>query len=273
MSRFQAPMKRRNTGKGHYYVDANGDRIPGVTTILGDGLPKKALINWAANATAEYAIDHWDELGDMKASERLKKMQGGRYGITDKAKKRGTEVHGYAERLIQGEKVEGVPDLLRGHVEAYARFLDQFDVQPVVVEASVVNYTVGYAGTLDMIADILDPRTREHVRILADIKTNEKGIYGETALQLAAYRYAEFLSEGDGGEERPMIEVSHCAAIHVTSDSAELIPVTAERQQFLDFRYAREIRRFDAESRDLVGAPMDPPRETTIASIEWKAAK
>ena len=40
----------------HYYQDANGNRIPGVTTILNEGLPKPALINWAANATAEAAV-------------------------------------------------------------------------------------------------------------------------------------------------------------------------------------------------------------------------
>ncbi|MCF8605123.1 hypothetical protein L5I01_17350 [Gordonia sp. HY442] len=272
MSKFQAPMRRKNTARGHYYVDANGIRIPGVTTILGDGLPKKALINWAASATAEYAIDNWDELGDLSASARLKKLNGGRYGVTDKAKKRGTEVHGYAERLVKGEKVTGVPELLRGHVEAYARFLDRFDVQPVVVEESIVNYTIGYAGTLDLIADILNPETGQHERWLLDAKTNEKGIYGETALQLAAYRNAEFLVDAEGNET-PMLDVVRCGAIHITSSDAQLIPVLAERQQFLAFRYAQQIAEFDAGSRDLVGAPLDPPHESTIASIEWKEAK
>ena len=39
---------RKNTAKGHYYIDQEtGERVPGVTTILDSGLPKKALINWA----------------------------------------------------------------------------------------------------------------------------------------------------------------------------------------------------------------------------------
>lgn len=267
MPRFTAPARRKETARGHYYVDANGERMPGVTTILGDGLPKTALINWAANATAEYAIDNWDTLSDLPVAERLKKLQGGRYGVTDKAKRRGTEVHAYAEQLVKGEEVSGAPDLLRGHVEAYARFLDQFDVQPVVVEAAGFNYSVGYAGTLDLIADIDIPKIGV-TRVLADVKTNEKGIYGETALQLAAYRHFERLVID--GQEADMIEVERCAAIHVTADSAELIPLTVEEQQWRDFRYAAEIRRFANESRDLVGAPIEPPRETRIASIEWK---
>lgn len=267
MPRFTAPARRKETARGHYYVDANGDRIPGVTTILGDGLPKTALINWAANATADYAIDNWDMLSDLPVAERLKKLQGGRYGVTDKAKRRGTEVHGYAERLVQGEKVTDVPDLLRGHVEAYARFLDRFDVQPVVVEAAGVNYTIGYAGTLDLIADMTVPRLGE-VRMLADVKTNEKGIYGETALQLAAYKHFERLLIN--GEETDMIEVERCAAIHVTADAAELIPLTVDNQQWLQFRYAQQIKQFADGSRDLVGAPIEPERDTRIASIEWK---
>jgi hypothetical protein len=34
-------------------------------TVTGgtlDGIPTRPLINWAANVTASYAIDHWDEL-------------------------------------------------------------------------------------------------------------------------------------------------------------------------------------------------------------------
>ena len=53
---FTAPAQRIDRisfGKPtHHYEDAHGKRIPGVTTILNDGLPKPALINWAANATA-----------------------------------------------------------------------------------------------------------------------------------------------------------------------------------------------------------------------------
>ena len=58
---FTAPAQRIDRisfGKPtHHYEDANGKRIPGVTTILNDGLPKPALINWAANATAEATSD------------------------------------------------------------------------------------------------------------------------------------------------------------------------------------------------------------------------
>ena len=269
--KFVPPFKRRNYGRSHGYVDGNGQKMPGVTSILSDGMPKQALINWAANATAEYAIDNWDELGDQSVAQRLKTLQGARYSVTDKAKRRGTEVHGYAERLVKGEKVTGIPQELRGHVEAYVRFLDEFEVEPVIVEASIASYKYGYAGTLDLVADLTLPKVKERVRGLWDVKTNEKGIYGETALQLAAYRYADVYLDEDG-QEQPMADlgITRCGAIHVTSESARLIPTFSDEQTLRFFRYAQQIAQWSASSRDLVGAEVDPPRESRIASVEWR---
>jgi hypothetical protein len=112
---------RKNTAKGHYYLDADtGERVPGVTTIVGDGMPKPALLNWAGEATAEYAVDNWDTLAPLPYSERLKKIKGGRYEKRDAAANKGTAVHAMAERLIAGEKVT-VPDELTGYVNACVR--------------------------------------------------------------------------------------------------------------------------------------------------------
>jgi hypothetical protein len=269
MTKFVPPLQRVETAKGHYYRDGNGRRIPGVTTILGDGVPKPALIKWAANATAEYAVDNWDQLTELPLSARLKELQGARYEKNDKAKKRGTEVHKYAERLVKGEAVEGIPDELRGHVEAYVRFLDQFEVEPVLVESTVVNWTHGYAGTLDLIADITDA-DGQRKRMLLDVKTNEKGIFGETALQLTAYRFAEYYIDELGRQQR-LSPVEACGAIRTTSESAKLIPVTAGPEQFKSFRIAAAMRDIVNTSRDLVGAPVEPhDPEPSKAKVVWE---
>ncbi len=97
------PFKRRNAGKGHYYTDEDGTKLDGVTTLIGDGLPKPALINWAANTTADYAVDHWNELSHNSVSERINKLRKARFAERDKAAKRGTEVHALAEKLIRDE--------------------------------------------------------------------------------------------------------------------------------------------------------------------------
>jgi hypothetical protein len=271
MSQFVPPIRRVETAKGHYYKDGNGTRIPGVTTMLGEGVPKPALINWAANATAEYAVDNWDALTDLQPSARLKELQGARYAASDKAKRRGTEVHGYAERLVKGEQVTGIPDELRGHTEAYTRFLDKFDVDPILVEATIVNYRHGYAGRLDLVAELTDNDGQRRI-LLLDAKTNERGIYGETALQLAAYRYAEFYVDADG-KEQPMIPVAGCGAILISSDDAQLIPCTAGPEQFKSFRIAAAMRDIVKDGRDLIGSavqPHDPHPSTARVVYEEK---
>jgi len=267
MTKYIPPVKRVERGRYHYYTDADNHRIPGVTTILGDGLPKPQLINWAGNATAEAAINRWDELADMPPAQRLTTLQKARYDVTNKAKNKGTLVHGYAEQLVQGHTVEGIPDELRGYTEAYVRFIDAWKLDPILVEVVIVNYSIGYAGTLDLVAEITTP-TGERETWLLDIKTGEKGIWPETALQLAAYRNAEFYVDADGNEQ-PMPKVDGTAAIHVTPDDAHLIPTVSERDQFMMFRIAQKIYEYDKDKDGLI-LPEVRRLNSSAAHVVWE---
>lgn len=258
-------IRRVNRGKTHHYVDDDGRRIPGVTTILGDGIPKPALINWAANTTIEYAVDHWERLSTLGPSVRTRELSGARYAAKDLAANRGTQVHAMAEKLIHGDRV-AVPDEIAGYVQSYVRFLDEFDVAPALVERTVYSAEHGYCGTLDLIADLLDPddpepdpALRARKRWLLDIKTNRSGIFGETALQLAAYRYADVWIDEADGTESEMIEVDAVGAVHVRADGYDLIPVEAGPVQHRLFLYAQQIAKFTATSRELVGESVMPP--------------
>lgn len=273
MTKYIPPIRRIETAKGHYYKDGNGQRIPGVTTIIGGGVPKPALINWAANATAEYAVDKWDELTELAPSARLKTLQGARYETTDKAKKRGTEIHKYGERLVAGQEVGNIPDELRGHCEAYVDFLNAFDVEPVLIEATVVSYKYGFAGTLDLVAWVTNPETGERELWLLDLKSNEKGIFAETALQLAAYRLAEFYVDADGNEQ-PMMPVDRTGAVLVNAAGARLIPTISTEQQLRMFWYAGQVRDFVDNGRDLIGAAIEPPNPNpSTARVVWEETK
>lgn len=271
-------IRRVDRGKNHWYEDAEtGERIPGVTTITDKGLPKEALINWAASATAEAAVDRWDEFTELTPSQRLKALQRARYEQKDAAANRGTQVHDLAERLVVGEKVT-VPDELTGYVESYCRFLDEFDVQPVLVERTVYSQQHNYCGTFDLIADLLDPfdpepdmDNRRRLRLLMDIKTNRSGIFGDIALQLAAYRYADMWIDPDEGAEHDMPEVDDCAGIHVRADGYSLIPVEAGPAQHRAFLYVKQVAEFVAGSRDLVGEAMPSPYESTYRLIREDA--
>lgn len=260
---FTPPIRRRNHGRGHSYLDANGARVPGVTTIIGDGVPKPALVNWAANTTAEYAVDHWEDLSSMTPSARLKELTRARYADRDAAANRGTKVHALAEQLTAGKAVI-VPDELRGHVESYVRFLDEWDAAPVLSETAVWSSTHGYAGTLDLIADITHPHMPgRSMRALLDIKTSRSGVFGETALQLAAYRYADGYLDDDGAEQ-PMPEVEFTGVVHVRADGYSLVPVTAGPAQFRSFLYAQQVKAFCDDASELVGEELTAPEKAPI---------
>lgn len=261
MTNLIAPIQRVDTARGHHYTDANGTRVPGVTTILSGGMPKAALINWAGTATAEYAIDNWEDLAQLSPAKRLAKLQKARYAERDAAAKRGTEVHGLGERLARGEEVD-VPEELAGHVESYVKFLDDFQVEPLHIEFSVASYAHDYAGTGDLIAWF----PTQGKTLLCDIKTNKSGIFGETALQLAAYRHADVLIDDDGEHDMPVVD--GCAAIHVRADGADLIPVTAGDRQFRQFLYVQQVAEFDRNSRDLIGAPVEVPGNARRRRLE-----
>ena len=254
---IQEPI-RRVDGKSfgrptHHYVDATGARIPGVTSIIGDGLPKPALVAWAANITAETAVNRWQELADMPVADRLKLLNGCRYEERDTAARRGTEVHALAEQLIHGAAVH-VPEELTGHVDSYLKFLDDWDPQPVLTEAVVYSRPYGYAGTLDLIADLNDG-----FRWLLDVKTTRSGVYGDTAFQLAAYRYADRYLDAEG-QAQDMPEVDATGVIWVRSDGYDLIPIHANEHVLTQFRHIAVVARAQAGARDYVGEALQPAR-------------
>jgi hypothetical protein len=159
-----------------------------------------------------------------------------------------------------------VPAGLEGHVESYVAFLDEFDVQPVLVERTIWSPEHNYCGTFDLIAQLLDPddpepdpALRQRNTWLLDIKTNRSGIFGETALQLAAYRYAEIvIGEGDE-DDAPLPLIDLTGAVHVRADGYDLVPVEASETEFRRFLYAQQIAEFTNTSRDLVGEPILSP--------------
>jgi hypothetical protein len=267
-------IARVNKGRNHWYIDTEtGQRVPGVTTIAGDGLPKPALINWAGTATAEYAVDHWDELSEVTPSVRLKTLQGARYASRDAAANRGVQVHKLAEKLVHGDRVT-VPDELTGYVESYVRFLDEFDVRPILVERTVYNADHNYCGTFDLIADLLDPDdpepdpdVRQRQTWLLDVKTSRSGIFGETALQLAGYRYADVWIDEDDGTQYEMPEVDLCGGVHVRPDGYDLIPLEVGELQHRQFLYVQQVAEFMATARDLVGDPVPSPTASTYRLI------
>ena len=244
--------------RGHSYR-VNGEAIPSVTTNLKDGFPSPALITWAARETAAAAVDRWEELAALPLSGRLRELEHAAWSRRDAAALRGTEIHDLGERLVAGEAVE-IPEAHVGPVNAYARFLDRFDVQPTLVERPVCNVSHWWAGTIDLRAQL-----RDRVDWCLDLKTG-KGVYESHALQLSAYAHAEIYLDVEGNV-RPWEPPERCGVVHLTPDSAELVPVDARDRAYAIYRHAATIARYRREVEDArkdrrawpVGRPIEIP--------------
>ena len=250
-------LKRLNYGRGHGYK-LDGRKVDGVTTLIGNGFPKPALIKWSAKTVAEYVADAdpstLDSLRSLGRDGMVTALKGVPWSQRDAAAVRGTEVHGYAERLSKGERIDDVPDHLAGHVESCVKFLDEWRIAPVHTELLIGSRTYRYAGTLDLIADLPDGR-----RALMDYKTTASGIWPETALQLAAYRYADFYV-GSDGREYPMADLGiNCTyGVWIRADGYDVIPVdtgsdAATSPAFAMFRASAYIARGFDVMKEWVG--------------------
>lgn len=246
-------LQRRNYGRGHGYK-LDGEKIVGVTTALGV-LDKPALRDWFARQAAERAVDEWDELALLPVSQRLERI---RYGARDTAQAaalRGTEIHDLGHKLAEGGEVD-VPPEHKGPVEAYARWLDQWDVTPWAAETPLASVTHKYGGTADLWATVGGLGGEP---FLLDLKTG-KGVYEETGWQLAAYRYADLLQTE--GEEVTVPEVSGAYVAHILPDAVRMLPVEAGPRTFRSFLYILQTYREVEATREwpLIGSAVDPPR-------------
>lgn len=242
--------RRLNSGRGHWYK-LDGHKVDGVTTVLSNGIPKPALTNWAAREVATFAADNLDLLAQLDRDARIDLLKGSPWRDRDKAARRGTEVHRLAEHLARGDEVD-VPDELVGHVDSYLRFLDDWQPTDELLEVVVGHHAHRWMGTLDMIATLNDGN-----RWLLDLKTTRSGIYGEVALQLAAYRHAEFMLDTDD-RQVPMPAVDRVGAIWVRADGYDLVPVRADAATYRLFRYAQQVAEFTRTAGDYVGDVIRP---------------
>lgn len=241
-----------------YYLD--GASVPGVTGLIGKGLPKPALVRWSAKAVAEWVADHAG-LADQMAeaggrSPFVAFLKGVPWQQRDTAAIRGTDVHALAERLVHGEEVE-VPEHLTGYVDGYVKWLDQFTPKPLWTERPVANRQWWYAGTFDLIADLMGQTW------LLDVKT-AKGVYGDNALQLAAYAGAEFLLDHDGAET-PMPRIDRLGVLHVTEYGTTLHPVRADAADaaWKDWLHVAWVAKAENRIKDYFDQPIETPTGDT----------
>jgi hypothetical protein len=221
----------------------DGQWVPGVTTILGV-LDKPAIPKWAAKSVAQYVaqnregIEHLWTMGERAVVDALKGIP---WEQRDQAGVRGTDVHDFAERILNGQEVD-VPEHLVGHVESCIAFMEEWHIRPVLVEAAVGSREHSYGGKLDLVAD-----SSQAPRAIFDWKTAASGIYKEAAFQLVAYAFADF--HGENGDEKPMADlgIEESFGVHIRADGYDVYPLAYGRDVFEEFVTIR--RAFDINKR------------------------
>lgn len=263
MSAAKPKTRIQRSGNGHsYFLD--GEKCPGVTTILGDGIPKTGLIKWASDIPADFVANGlqltrnaegkvrivadelveelrqwqqsrtgakkipWNETTPLPRAAVADALSSLRYRDLDAAANRGAEVHLLAEQLAHGFEVE-VPPELAGHVESYVRFLNEWEPTNAIVEGVTVNRRWRYMGKFDLLAEFPG-------------KVWSSGIWqgrpvGRGLLDVKTARSGIFADVAlqlqayrfgetilRGAEEIPMPAVDFVAAIHVRADGYDVIP-------------------------------------------------
>ncbi|MFE3326835.1 hypothetical protein [Streptomyces sp. NPDC059176] len=252
-------LKRINTKTGHYYK-LDGRRVSGVTTLIGNGMPKLNLIDWAARTVAEYVADNPAEIASLRGAGRQQLvdfLKTRHTAIRDQAGARGTDVHTYAQRFLSGEDELTVPDELIGYVEACVAFLDEWQLVPVLVETTVASRMWQYCGTFDVVGDVYDGTRR-----IVDWKTGASGIWGETGLQLAAYAGADFYHHVDGTERRVRdLAIDKGLAVHLKPDGTyDAFDTVIDPSAFKKFQHVATVARLARTLKaDLIGPALPRP--------------
>jgi hypothetical protein len=219
----------KKAGREWYRHPVTGLLYPSVTSILtvlnkGDG-----MIQSAANETVRAMFERRALIPHLNdVDEALRQFKYAYKATWQRKAHLGSSVHTYVEALIADEPLPPVPPEHEPYMEGFLDFHGKLEPHYIAWEATVFNETIGYAGTFDFLWGLGD------FTILTDTKTG-KGVYGETALQLAALRYAEEIWSNPTATLMPMPPIHETTALWLRPGRHQLKHVTSDAQAFEAF--------------------------------------
>jgi uncharacterized protein (DUF1501 family) len=233
------------TEQGHAYT-LDGRKVPSVTTVVRNCMDKPALPYAASREAARWAWINRDAGQTLGESVWVKAATEAYREKWNRSRDDGSMLHKLAEPMVRGEPMpllvndEPVPDHIRDMAGQLARFMDTWQVEPLSVEGGCFNDQHRYAGRWDLVARLAG----EFVAVL-DYKTTASGVYKETALQLAAYRYSTHYV-GDDGTDRPTseLDIARGGVVWIRPDKWELRPVQCDRHMFDYFVHGLAVSEF-----------------------------
>lgn len=240
---MSSPVLADDSGTQRWYTHPiTGERFLSVTSALGY-VSKFGLPDWAARLAAEAAIRRGPDIADATGREACNARAGDECGrctscmtawlanqhnvVRDTAASLGSRFHEAAEAHVLGGPGATVDTDVQPFFNAYTAWADRVRPQFEMAEATVINRSFSYAGTLDSVLTIPEgadlPKTMRHLRgqrLLVDFKTG-KNVNAQAAWQLAAYRFAEavLLPEGD---EEPMPAVDGGLILHIRPEGVQM---------------------------------------------------
>jgi hypothetical protein len=222
------------TDDHRYYFNGEGPK-PSVTTIL-EMLDKPALSTWKAQQAVRALHKGFStpgaEMHQMTEDEAVKWALAEVRKTRTNAASVGSGVHHLADMALRASesdpKAWQVSEDTQPYIDAYRAFSDRYERSSFVSSEKAVWSLNGYAGTYDLLMMIpsectCDPavtkvcKDAEHGKQqlwLIDIKTG-KGLYPEFALQLAAYRWADYIILPNNPQTYDMPNVERTGILHL----------------------------------------------------------
>jgi len=242
-------------GNSRFYINPEtGAKAPGVTSII-DMLPKSFLKFWASKVVAEYAVANLGEIvgialrsNPTDAVDFLKRQPDRE---TKRAADIGSEAHDYFETMAKGAAVGRVHPDMKPFVEHFDTWLQEFTPEIIFTEETVWSERHDYAGSFDALA-IINGET-----VWLDWKTTRSGVHEEVALQLAAYRHADYIIRPDGSRV-PLPKGDGGAVLHVRPEGWAFHPIACGPEVFDYFLKLRSVFDWDKVFKEtVIGDPIN----------------
>lgn len=264
-------------------------RLWSVTTIIKLSSGNDGLVEWAARETAKAAVQSLKTVETMVSdsgpdaavewlrSARYRALQGQRT-----ATELGTAVHHACETyVLTGTRPQVDPEVAP-FLDRFEDWCERFGPEYEAAEMTVYNPAYDYAGTLDGIVKIggqavlIDYKTS---REDTDAKGQPRKPWPDVALQLAAYRHAEFaglwktrryeqfrrryylLGADEQADAVPIPQVDGGLCLYITPQRCEVYPVRCDEAVFQHFLYAVERARWTELARTALGDPIPALQE------------
>ena len=217
-----------------YYFNGAGP-WPGVTTVT-KVLDAPALTYWKMGQVAESAIANAERLIEDRETGKAEAAKKWLLILPTTAMDRGSRIHQVLEFILRRATNVPVEPADANAVAGARLWLNEHKVKPLEVEAFLINETLEFGGTCDLIAEI------DGVVWLLDWKTGgsvtqpDGTVYDEMRLQLAAYAHAEFIARPGDPERHPVPGIERYGILHVTDGGTRLYEAEVTEEDWIAFR-------------------------------------